>query len=100
MRFTSTIFLSIIGLLLLTGCGRMDDEKIKESWWKYGSGYHIGDALRFDHNNLKGDTIYRNDKPIAIITYCGKGMFRNSAILEVESIATGESGTYHDKGPQ
>lgn len=100
MRFTSAIFLSLLGILLLTGCGRPDNEKIKNSWWKYGSGYHIGDALRFDDNNLKGDTIYKNEKPVAVITYCGKGLFRNSFSLEIESIETGESGTYHDKGPR
>ena len=100
MKPASTIFLSILGLLFLIGYDHMKNEEIKKSGWKYGSGYHISDFLRFDDNNLKGDTIYRSNKPIAVIIYCGKGMFRNSAILELESLATGESGIYHQKGPR
>lgn len=100
MRFTFR-GLILSTAVFLTSCGnRISNEEIKKSWWLYGSGYRIGDALRFDDTNLKGDTIYRENKPVAIITYSGKGMLRQTAILEVESIVTGESGTYHDKGPK
>ncbi|PHR46504.1 MAG: hypothetical protein COA32_10190 [Fluviicola sp.] len=86
--------------MLFSCAQRISNNEIKKSWWLYGSGYHIKDALRFDENNLKGDIIYENNKPVAVITYCGKGHFRSSAILEVESIASGKAGTYHDKGPR
>lgn len=91
------LILTITSFFLL-GCQRMNNDKIMKSWWKFGSGYHIGDALRFDKNNLNGDTIYRNGQADAIITYCGKPVFWNSAILEIESLDTRESGTYHEKG--
>ena len=76
----------------------MNNKEIKKSWWKYGSGFHIGDALRFDYNNLKGDTIYSDNEPIAIISSCGKGMFRETAVLEIKDLETGKVGTYHEKG--
>lgn len=99
MRYTALIFLAILSLLLITRCSQMNDE-IKKSWWKYGSGYHIGDVLRFDDNNLKGDTIYSKNEPKAIISSCGKGVFRQNAVLEIKDLETGKVGTYHEKGPR
>lgn len=84
-------------ITLLNYRGGMSNAEIRKSWWKYGSGYHLGDALRFDENNLKGDTIYRLNQPVALISYCGKGLFRRSAILKIESIETWEQGVYHEK---
>ena len=91
------LFYFIIGILVLTGCGGVDHKILKKSWWKYGSGYHIGGRLTFTNNNLRGDTIYFENKPIALITFCGKGAFRSSAILEIEDLRTRKSGTYHQK---
>ncbi len=45
----------------------MSNAQIRQSWWKYGSGYHLSDALRFDESNLKGDTIYSLNKPAALV---------------------------------
>lgn len=84
-------------MLVLTGCGDVDYKILKKSRWKYGSGYHIGDMLTFTNDDLKGDTIYFENKPIALITFCEKGAFRNSAILEIKDLRTGKSGTYHQK---
>ncbi len=95
-HFQILFFISIISLLI-TGCGRMDNEEIKKSWWKYGSGYHISDRLDFNDRNLKGDTIYSNNKPIAIILSCDKGIFRSTAVLELKELTTGEIGTYLEK---
>jgi hypothetical protein len=101
MRIISIKLLALVCLVLIMGsCSRLSNNEIKKSWWLYGSGHNIGDALRFENDDLKGDTIYSNDKPIAIILSCGKGMFRKTAILEIKDIKTGEEGTYHDKGPR
>lgn len=101
MRISLTKSLLLTCLLLVLGsCGRLSNNEIKKSWWLFGSGYHIGDALRFDNDNLKGDTIYSNDKPIAIILSCGKAPFRKTSILEIKDLKTGEVGVYHDKGPR
>lgn len=87
-------------MVLLVGCSRLSNDEIKKSWWLYGSGYHLSDGLEFNETNLKGDTIYRNGKPIALILWCGKGLFRRSAILEIKDLKSGDTGIYHDKGPR
>ena len=78
----------------------MENKEIKKSWWKYGSGYHIGDALRFDENNLKGDTLYSDNKPLAVVSSCGKGLFRKTSVLKIKDLETGKVGTYNEKGPR
>lgn len=97
MKQIQILFFLSISSLLITSCGRMDNEEIKKSWWKYGSGYHISDRLDFDDRNLKGDTIYSNNKPIAIILSCGKEIFQSTAVLEIKELTKGEIGTYHEK---
>jgi len=94
------LFTVISTLLVLYSCSRLSNNEIKKSWWKYGSGYHLAGALRFENSNLKGDTILVNNKPIAIILSCGKGFFRKTAILEIKDIESGNVGIYHDKGPR
>lgn len=101
MNSTSIRLLALVCFVLIMGsCGRLSNNEIKKSWWKHGSGHNIGDALRFDNENLSDDTIYSNDQAIAIILRCGKGLFRKTAILEIEDLRTGEEGVYHDKGPR
>lgn len=100
MRIKSLRLIAILSLLLVLSCVRESNIEIKKSWWLYGSGFNIGDALRFDNNNLKGDTIYSNKKPIAIILSCGKGLFHKTAILEIHDVESGKVGIYHDKGPR
>lgn len=75
----------------------MTNEEIENYQWKYGEGYHIGDVLLLDNHNLKGDTIYKDDKPVAVITNSG-GMFWESPDLEIKDLKTEQSGTYHEMG--
>lgn len=91
------ITLFLIPMILL-GCGRMNNEEIKQSWWKYGEGFHIGDALRLDDDELKMDTIFSNNKPVAIIISCKKRFPQNDAVMKIQSLETGEKGTYFEKG--
>ena len=87
--------------VVLTSCSsRMSNEEMKQSWWLYGSGFRIKDTLRFDDTNLKGDTIYLENKAVAIIKYCGKEMLFSCATLKIKSIETGQYGTYFEKGPK
>ncbi|MNJ84314.1 hypothetical protein D3C87_17640 [compost metagenome] len=89
----------LVGLaFLLNGCGRMSNPEIMKSWWKFGRGSSIGDVLIFDKTNLKADTIYQNGEPVALIIDCNKGVFRRSAVLEIELLTTHAHGFYHDKG--
>lgn len=45
----------------------MNNEDIKTYTWGYSDGFHIGDVLELDNNNLQGDTIYSENQPKAII---------------------------------
>ena len=47
---------------------------------------------------LKGDTLYFDNSPTAIIVSCGKGLYRKTAVLKIEDLRTGKVGTYHEKG--
>lgn len=96
-----TLFKSFSWLLIIIfiSCGdRESSQKTEPIWWKYGSGYHIGDVLYLNDSKIKVDTIFRDKNPVAIITHCGKPLFYHSSILKIESIEKGESGTYHFKG--
>ena len=87
-----------LGLSLFISCHTIDQNSLKDCWWKYGGGFRTGEVIMFDGSNIKGDTIFRKDKPAAIIRYCGDRYFANGLILEIQSIETGELGTYHCKG--
>lgn len=95
----NTTFVLIV-LLITASCNRLPNDEIRKSWWLYGSGYHLSDRLEFNDTNLRGDTIYTKGKPTALILWCGKGMFRRSAILEIKDLKSGDTGIYHDKGPR
>ena len=57
----------VLFLFALLGC-ESREEKI-ERHWKFMEGFHFGDFLSFEHQNLKvkNDTIYKNSKPLAVI---------------------------------
>ena len=84
--------------LVLSSCSRLSNDEISKSWWKYGSGFSLGDVLIFDETNLKGDTIFENQESVAIIKSCNTGLFEEYPKLEIESIETGEIGIYYEKG--
>ena len=92
------LFYPVFLLLILSSCNPIDDHSLKGCWWKYGGGFRTSDVFMFDGSNIKGDTIFRKDKPTAIIRYCGDRYFANGLILEIQSIETEEFGTYHCKG--
>ncbi|WP_447636911.1 hypothetical protein [Flavobacterium microcysteis] len=93
-----TLFI-ILFFLALCGC-ESREEKIKSNW-KYAGGYHIGDFLSFEHQNLKiqNDTIYKDSKPFAVIVELKSALLpgiENKLLLE--DIKSGELGIYTDKG--
>src|SRR5690554_8223502 len=76
------VFVVLIFLVAIRCTDRLAHNEIEKSWWKYGSGLHLGDVLRFDDSNLKGDTIYRNKQPVAIVIACERKVLENSARSE------------------
>jgi hypothetical protein len=93
MKKYNTFFFLMIDLFIFTGCGNMTYEEIKNYQWKHVEGYHIGDVLILDEHNLKGDTIFKDEIPVAVIQKSG-GMFWESPELEIKSITTGKTGKY------
>ena len=83
--------------LFLTSC-KMTDEHIENKPWKYGSGYYLGDWVEFKntHLKLKHDTIFDNNKPVAVVINRNKSMFSGNKII-LQSLSTKEKGTYNEK---
>lgn len=83
-------------MLFMIGCaGSIDVNYIKSTGWTYDSGYRISDYIRFDSTGIyaiKGDTIYKQDIPAAVIKQVNKRKFD----LEIQSIESGEIGHYMD----
>lgn len=92
----------LLGLFFLLTCCSSNDY-LKEHWWKYGGGYHLGDVLVFDDRNLSNDTIFNildstNRIPEAIIIKVNNRFLANDYQLEIKSLETSEIGFYYDKG--
>lgn len=94
--------LSFLFMLLVASCTNLDNPAVQNYWWKYGEGFHIGDALHFEQegfNYLKDDTIFQNGKPVATIISCDKSIFRDSYVMKICSFSDPSTiGTYHQKG--
>ena len=73
--------------------------EIRKIHWKYGEGFNIGDWLEFDNGtySIEGDTIYKNDKPIAIVLAVKGGILGDDDEMDIKSINGTEKGTYHSK---
>ena len=86
----------IISGLLLVGTVLLyinSDVFISNQRWKYRDGFHIGDWIDFNSNNIKltGNSISEKGEKIATVQICfGK-------MLIIEDINTGEVGHYINK---
>ena len=75
---------------------RYDSGYVKDNLWSYNGGFKIGqgDFLEFRMDttvfSLRRDTIFYNSKPKARVTKLNRRLFQ----MEIESIETGEKGTY------
>lgn len=92
--------LSITVLLVaMVSCNEpVDGTYVRSKTWSYDGGFKIGkgDFVLFDDKekllDLKGDTIYYEGKPRAIIESVNKKAF----IMKVKSIDGKEAGTYRN----
>jgi hypothetical protein len=77
----------------------MSNPELQKYWWKCGDGFHVGDVLQFDNGNLKGDTIFKDNRPVATIVSCNKPWYRRDYVLKIREISPGiKEGTYYQKG--
>lgn len=94
-----TLFI-ILFFLSLCSC-ESREEKINSNW-KYAGGYHIGDFLSFEHQNLKNlqyDTIYKDSTPLAVIVELKTTYLPGTENkLTLKDIESGALGIYTDKG--
>jgi len=87
----------IILLILISSCS-FSDTDLKNGWWKYGNGYHIGDVLDFNTLTFSNDTIYTNGIPRAILIDRVDSYFNlTSRKIIIQSLSSNEKGTYHQK---
>ncbi|MES2847904.1 MAG: hypothetical protein V4685_02525 [Bacteroidota bacterium] len=91
MKRNYSIFIILL-LQILPGC-ISKNEQLKTGWWKQGDdGFHLdGDVLVLNDSNMRNDTIFIDNKPIAII------LTVNSHEMKIASIASGETGIYIHK---
>jgi hypothetical protein len=81
---------------LLVGCSsEVDHEYIRTRTWIWESGYQVGTTAGLDfidgNSELKGDTIYQDGAPMAIIT----ALYKTDNMIHIKSMG-GEEGKYLD----
>jgi hypothetical protein len=90
---TSILFILIY--LFLPGCA-LNSQELKNGWWKYGEGYHIGDVVDFNKSfEIKGDTILQRGHRVGVITRKTKGIFGADNEIEITSLDNKQPGVYH-----
>jgi hypothetical protein len=86
----SNLFCAILVWLIFFSCNSRDTQ-LKSGWWKYEEGFHLGDVLILKGSNLRGDTIFIEQKPVAIVVTVASNR------LEIASISSGDKGIYFHK---
>ena len=95
-NFIRKVLFTISVLFILNSCS-FPEERVKDHWWKYGSGYPMGDELIFDSTNLRNDTIFNAGKPYAVIVSKITGYLGDDNELVIQSLPNGEKASYHEK---
>lgn len=90
---------TLIFLLAICSCSEpIDSTYVKSKTWSYDGGFKVGkgDFILFDEKEklfeLKGDTIYYEGKPRAII----KSVKKKTFTMQIKSIDGKEIGTYRN----
>lgn len=97
----SKIIPFMVLIILMQNCGRAnlsrhDLDIIKSNTWEWDSGFKVGvgDMLDFDINDvvfgIRGDTIYYNGEPKALI----KSLSKKNMLLMVTSLNRQQTGYY------
>ena len=87
----------IFTFVLITSC--LSDRQLKEGWWKYGEGYHIGDVISFERYDLRNDTLFLENTPRALLSRREGSIFGMKArTIIIKDLNSNETGTYYQKG--
>lgn len=81
---------------LLVGCSsKVDPDYVRARQWIWESGYQVGTTAGIDFTDgnaeLRGDTIYQDGVPVAIIT----ALYKTDNMIHIKSMS-GEEGKYLD----
>lgn len=70
-----------------------------ESFWLAGNNPVLGDGIHIskERNNIKNDTLFRDQIPIAVILKLENRFWSSDRILTIKNIKTQEIGTYYEK---
>lgn len=83
--------------LSMAGCS-LSDHEMKEGWWKYGQGYHVGDVIDFKENfSISRDTLYRDGQIIGTVIRKRRGWFGFENEIEIRALDGKQSGVYYKK---
>ena len=92
----------ILGILLSrcsSGSDKNSGIELSKVPWKYGEGLNVGDWLDFGPGvyKMRRDTIFENNRPIAVVLNIKRGSFGDDDEMEIVSINGKERGIYHSK---
>ena len=92
----------ILGILLSrcsSGSDKNSGIELSKVPWKYGEGLNVGDWLDFGPGvyTMQHDTIFENNRPIAVVLSIKRGSFGDDDEMEIVSINGKERGIYHSK---
>ncbi|WP_299887135.1 hypothetical protein [uncultured Lacinutrix sp.] len=86
----------ILTLIFLTSC--LNNKELREGWWKYGDGYHIGDVISFERYNLINNTLYLENIPKALLISKEESVFGfTSRKIVIKDLESNKRGTYYQK---
>lgn len=86
----------ILAFLFLTSC--LSDKQLKESWWKHGDGYYIGDFIHFENYDIRNDTLFLENIPKALIIKRKVSILGfTDRELTIKDLISNETGTYYQK---
>lgn len=92
-------FLLLFSLLIFISCYHQKNKLYEVGFWKHYDGFRIGDAINFDteNYNIQNDTIYKNEKPVALLIKIENRFFTGDKFLHIKDVTTNKKGIYIGK---
>lgn len=87
----------LLAFVFLYSC--LNNEQLKEGWWKYGEGYHIEDVISFERFSIRNDTLFLRNIPKAILYRREGSMFGvTDRKIIIKDLISYNTGVYYQKG--
>ncbi len=86
-------------LLHFISCKDQKTQLTEGEFWKYSSGFYIGDLLDFKQNTniIQNDTLYRNNVPVALVIKIENRILSRDKVLHIQDLLGNEKGFYVEK---